>query len=444
MPAYEYINPTSLDARLEAMMRRVSRGVFLDLDVERRLALLLGNPERAYPSIHVAGTNGKGSICAFLSSIFRQAHHRVGLYTSPHLIHFNERIQIDGVSVSNDELVAVMKQLDGLIGDEEQALGRLATFFEYVTAVAFECFRRHQVDLAILETGLGGRLDATNVVDPEVSVIASVSMDHADYLGDSLAGIAAEKGGIIKPGKPVVVARQNPEVLSVLRKVANEQHAPLSDASEDVRTTVVSESWDGTDVRFETDMCDYGIVHLPVPGWHQIDNAAAALRAVELTNDVHASRVTLEQVKLGFERMVWPGRLQVLSRKPLTVLDCAHNADAGLRLAETLNRMAQGRTVGLVVGMCRDKDVKSFLNAFSKVVKTCWPVTLRTNRSLSQEEWVTELAVHEWTVRPLSLRAAIEDARDWASRENGIVCVAGSIYLAGELLELLERDPLNE
>jgi dihydrofolate synthase/folylpolyglutamate synthase len=444
VPAFEYINPSSLDQRLEIMARRLSRGVYLDLEVEFRLMGLMGAPHQAYPCIHVAGTNGKGSVCAFLASILEEAGYRVGLYTSPHLVKFNERIQINRAPVSDDELVSVMMWIDELIGCETETLGRPATFFEYITGVAFEVFRRRAVDIAIIETGLGGRLDATNIVDPLVAVITSISMDHADYLGTSLAAIAGEKGGIIKKMRPVVVGCQVPEVLGVLERIAAERSCQLFNSNRDVNARLMSESLEGLDVHFQTTRQDYGIIRLPVLGRHQIENARSALMAVEVARDSGAISVSQVQIKRGIECMKWPARLQVIGESPLMLLDCAHNADAALKLADYVRTLAKSRPVGFIVGMCRDKDLAQFLQPFETIVSVCWPVTLQTERSLRQADLLEELGRHPWRICSLALRDALLDAQKWADQQNGIVCIAGSIYLAGEVLETLGKGPLNE
>lgn len=441
MPAHEYLNPTTMDARLAALAARLIRGVQLDLNPMRRLLKRLGNPGEACPVIHVAGTNGKGSVCAFLAAIAEAAGYKVGLYTSPHLIRFNERLQVNRVAVTNDRLVELMRVVDGALGEDEvQTVGRPVTFFEYATALAFEWFRAEKVDLAILETGLGGRLDATNVVtSPVATAITSISMDHMDFLGNTLAEIAGEKAGIIKAGRPVIVAPQPPEVMTVLRHVAAERTAPLTMAADDVRVDVEAESLEGMTVSIRSNKADSGRVRLPVPGQQQAENAAIAVAVAEAAATAGFARIDRDAIRRGLEGMRWPGRLQLISKTPPVLLDCAHNGDGARRLAVNLKRLAEGRPVGLVLGMCRDKEVGKMLDELAGVGPVCWTVPLRIGRGMSSEE-LAGMAVRVIAdVRLGDIGQALAAAMAWATRVNGIVCVAGSVYLAGETLELYEK-----
>jgi len=412
-----------LDGRIEPIIDRLHhlhpRLIDLSLDRLRRLLETLGHPEqRLPPVVHVAGTNGKGSTCAFLRAMAEAAGARVHVYTSPHLVRFNERFRIAGRLVSDAELAATLELI------ERENGGQAITVFEVITAAAFQLFAGHPADLCVLEVGLGGRGDATNVITPAVCAITSISLDHRDLLGDTLTAIAGEKAGIMKPGVPVVTGAQEPDALRVLEEVAQRTGAPLSARYRD---------WDiaarGAGLRF---VDGAGSLDLPSPslgGAHQIDNAGIAVAALR--------RAGLPMAPTGLATAVWPGRLQRLSGRlagllPSTVelwLDGGHNPGAGVVLSEVLRRWGD-RPTHLVVGMKRSKDAAEFLRPLLPLAASVWAVQEpHQHDPLPVDQIIAAsggVAGRGPTVAEALRRIPPGSAR---------VLICGSLYLAGEVLK---------
>jgi len=331
----------------------------------------LGNPQDRYPVLHVAGTKGKGSVAAMAASALRAGGYRTGFYTSPHLLDFRERAQVDGQFIPREAVAEIVETLRPV---EPQFPG--LSHFELTTALAFVYFARERVDAAVIEVGLGGRLDATNVVTPRVSVISSLSYDHTYLLGNTLAEIAAEKGGIIKPGVPVVSAPQKPEALAVLERLSAERHAPLSLAGRDWLYHLVShdlagqefEVWSAGEqeqldgLRAQGHPVDWRPEQLRIPllGRHQVENAVVAYAALQALRD-QGLPLAPEAIREGLRTVHWPGRFEIVSRRPFLVLDGAHNRDSAQKLATTLQDYFPGRRVTLIFGASSDKDVSGML-----------------------------------------------------------------------------------
>jgi dihydrofolate synthase/folylpolyglutamate synthase len=420
-----------------ALQRLDHRGVFgiqPGLEMEHGILGALGNPERAYPCIHVAGTNGKGSVCAMLESVLRAAGFRTGLYISPHLIRFNERIRAGGAEASDAELESLAQAVEAVEGGVAGRLGKPATYFEFSTAMMFEHFRRAKVDIAVIETGMGGRLDATNVVVPAVAVITPVGMDHMAYLGSDLASIAGEKAGIIKRGRPVVAGRQDPAAMEVIRRVAVSKGASLVAADEAVSVRRMSEDWAGQKVSVETADWAVGSVNLPLLGDYQLGNLAIVAATVGVLRGAGLA-IDEKAFRKGIAGTVWPGRMHVLQGEPPVLLDGGHNPHAAAAVAEFLKRRIKGRPLGMVFGMCRDKDMAGYLDAFRGMARRFWAVPIRTERSLSAAEVASVAKCLCDDVREMdSVMAGVEEAIAWAKVSGGAVCVSGSLYLAGEVL----------
>jgi len=426
----------------EALQRLDVRGTFgicPGLDMERDILSALGNPERSYPCIHVAGTNGKGSVCAMLASVLRAVGLRTGLYVSPHLVRFNERIQVDGREASDAELEAVALAVEEAERGVAARLGKPATYFEFSTAMMFEHFRRTKVDIAVLETGMGGRWDATNVVTPVVSVITPVGLDHVAYLGPDVASIAAEEAGIIKSGRPVVSSRQHPDAADVIRRTVTAHGARLVRTEDAVAVRRKSEDWDGQRVTVEHADGWSASVCLPLIGDHQLENLATVVAVTGVLGELGMT-IPGKALVSGVEGTVWPGRMQVLHRDPPVLLDGGHNPPAGEAVAAFLRRRLKGTPLALVVGMCRDKDAAGYLAHFRGLVRRCWTAPIQTDRSLS----AAELAVAARTIcsevaESSSVAEGMRQALEWARQVGGAVCVAGSLYLVGEVLALRGR-----
>ncbi len=340
--------------------RRIARYSPREFKLDREFQLLarLGNPHQAYPTIHVAGTKGKGSVSLMLAEIARAAGLRVGLYTSPHLHTYRERMQIDGEPISRRAMAALVTEMQPLVDVDPEL-----TTFEVTTALGFLHFAREAVDLAVMEVGLGGRLDATNVITPEISIITSLSLDHTELLGDTLAEIAGEKAGIIKPGVPVISAPQQTAALDVLRAIAAERDAPL---------TVVGEAWtwaslgiqpDGQAFRFRRAAGDSdfdGEYHLGMLGEFQQENAAVALAATATLARDHAWAMP-RAARAGLARARWPGRLERLGQQPPVIVDCAHNDYSARVMLRSVQQWFPGLRWVLIYGASGDKDIEGML-----------------------------------------------------------------------------------
>ncbi len=427
-----------LKSRLEMLFQRRTFGIKPGLEVERALMESLGHPERSFAALHVAGTNGKGSICAMMAAILQAAGLTTGLYTSPHLVRFNERMRINGVPVKDEELLELWRA-----GEEAERRAfphreREATFFEFTTALAFEFFRRKKIQVAVVEVGMGGRLDATNVIEePLVTVLAPIGLDHREYLGPDIPSIAREKCGIIKPGRPVVYAQNEWAAEEAILRMADERRCRTIKAAEEVRVVRIRQTLDGQILRVESRIGEYGRIHLPLLGRHQLLNAAVAVAALETAFGELGIPLSLDAVRNGLESVRWPGRLQVLRRQPLVLLDGAHNPPAAAVLSKSLQELAGRKPVGLVCGMCGDKDTESFFAELAPRLRRVWAVPLRTPRSADPHAIARLASRRGLTAEALDhLAEARDKAIQWAREEEGVVCLAGSLFLAGEVLEL--------
>lgn len=423
---------------LDLLYSRKRYGIKPGLEMITAILAGLNNPERAYKVVHVAGTNGKGSVCAMLESVLREAGLKTGLYTSPHLINLNERIKVGGVDIVDGDLGDLIHDVEQVVERVEGDVGREATFFEITTAMSFEYFRRAGVDIAVIETGMGGRFDATNVVDPLVSVITGISIEHTEYLGKDIQSIAGEKCGIIKQGRPVVCGEMDRVALDIVRSTASQNGCILRSASENVNIQFKSRSLSGQKVVVESSEASYGTINLPLSGAHQLANMAVAITTIEVLAD-NGVDLPEKAVKKGLSHVVWPGRLQVLSVAPPVILDGAHNPDAAVVLAVALKQLTDGKPVGLVMGMCRDKDIQKYLKPLLPMVKKMWAVPIRDNRGFSVDELAVSISSYKLDVVKSSLVDAIKAAKQWAQREDGVVCITGSLFLVGETLEKLDE-----
>lgn len=351
----------------------------------RALLARMGNPQEAFWSIHVAGTNGKGSTASMIAAIAAAAGQRTGLHTSPHLAHVTERMRVDGRPAPAAWLEAATERFWPAIEAVQPS------FFEATVALSFLYFAEEAVDVAVVEVGLGGRLDATNVLAPALAVITRIGRDHAEILGDTLAAIAREKAGIIKPSVPVVVGPQEPEAADAIRAVAASQNAPLHFSRDKVRVLEAVTDFTGSTLSVETPRRRYDDLRIGLPGAHQQENAALALRAAELALDAapDAIRAGLRDVR---EKAGLRGRGEVLHKRPLVVADVAHNPE-GLAAALATLRPALaegGGRLTVCFGAMRDKDAPAMARLLAEAGATVWPVPLESDRALS----VNELQVH--------------------------------------------------
>ena len=384
---------------LEELAARRRFGMKPGLDAIRGTCAALGDPQQSFSAIHIAGTNGKGAVCAMLDAALRANGLRVGRYTSPHLVKLNERFFLDGAPIGDDVLSAAAEKVAKIAPDD-------LTFFEALTAVAFLVYAEAKVDYAVLETGLGGRLDATNVCVPELCVITRIGLDHCDWLGDTVEKIASEKAGIIKPHVPVVLGENLPEVRAVVEARAKEVGAPFFYAPDVASAADVPR--------------DFSLA-----GTFNRENAVTALAALKVLGKGDAS---------GFADVVWPGRFQ---RVENFIIDGAHNPPAAHALAEALRELHLSEPLALIAGFCGDKDVGDVLSILAPFVKKGYAVRTNNPRSLSAEETAEKMrAAGIDAVESPSLAAAIGSA---SSAPRALIC--GSLFLAGEALVELGAYP---
>jgi dihydrofolate synthase / folylpolyglutamate synthase len=408
-----------------------------DFNLDRMFALMesLGNPQAKYPIIHVAGTKGKGSTSALCAWGLQAAGYKTGLYTSPHLEDFVERVQINGEPISHAQLAELVDEIKPHVAKIEKL-----TTFEIVTALAFMAFAKYGVDVAVFEVGLGGRLDATNVVIPKVSVITSLSYDHMAVLGDTLEKIAGEKGGIIKEGVPVVSSQQKDEALHVLERVASEKHSSFTLVGRDVKYELESSSLDGQSFKLTFEHEDVQTAppelvegfNIPLLGLHQMENAATAYAALK----VSGIPITDENIQKGFSQVKWPARFQVVRREPPVIFDSAHNQDSFERLRETLEQYFPGRPVYLIFGASEDKNIPGMFAEMKPKIKRLMIVRADHPRALEVEA-IQKLAEQAGVVSEAlgTVRAALARALDLSSKDGSIVLSAGSMFVTAEVMK---------
>lgn len=427
---------TSLNEFLEGLYRRRAAGIKLGLETTQSLLKRLGNPEKSFTAIHVAGTNGKGSVCAMLHAMLTAAGHRAALYTSPHLVRFNERLRVGDETIGDEELRELLLEVDGhaeLVAQEPEQ--RQPTFFEFTTAAAFTWFQRQGVEIAVLETGLGGRLDSTNVVSPLISVITSIDRDHVGFLGEDLTSIAREKAGIIKPDCDVVCGPMPEEALLEIVRVAARRRSPVVMVEESVSVRRTRHDLAGQTLKIETESCSYPPIKLPLLGPHQVENVAVAVAAAELADAIGRHPIPEEAVKEGLQQVQWSGRAQVVGSEPLVLLDAAHNPAGARALGKVLDDVAPNVPCGLVAGFSREKDVSGFFSELAGRFGACWVVPLPTEVGMSVEEVAQYARTAGFTPTIADRAEGIEAAQTWAREHDGMVCIAGSVYLAGDVLE---------
>lgn len=423
----------------------------LGLDRIKDLLARLGNPHDSLRFVHVAGTNGKGSTCAFIERIVREAGYKVGLFTSPYIMCFEERIRLNGINIPMDDLRRVTEQ----VRSAAEAMDDHPTEFELMTAVAFLYFAQQQCDIVVAEVGLGGRLDSTNVISTvEVSVLTPVSFDHQALLGDSLSDIATEKAGIIKQGVPVVSAPQAPETISVFRRTAHERS-----------TSII---WvDSQSIRGTSDAYSYASWHdlkLGLRGSYQYGNAATALEACSVLRQ-RGWNISDEAIRVGLACTSWPGRFELVRRNPDVVIDGAHNIQAAEVLAQELRQSFSGRRIVFVLGVLQDKDYSDMLDVLLPLAHAVACITPPNPRALSaahlacliQEKQSSremplsdvfhasgelESEASKKGIIPVIGASSILQALEWAFEQagaDGVVCACGSLYSIGDIKRALEQ-----
>jgi dihydrofolate synthase/folylpolyglutamate synthase len=415
--------------------RRIERYSPREFKIDRVVSLLdkLGNPHQSYPTLHIAGTKGKGSVSAMMAGVAQAAGLRTGLYTSPHLHTYRERMQINREPISRGDMTALVEEIEPTVASIPDL-----TTFEVTTALAFLYFERAKVDLAVMEVGLGGRLDATNVITPEISIITSLSLDHTYLLGDTIGEIAGEKGGIIKEGVPVVTAPQEEEALVVLRNIAEERHAALTTVGKDWTWEPVERTLDGQKIRVNrTDAASPfdSTYEVKLIGDFQQENAAVAVAATATLHETGHPWATPAALHASLADVQWAGRMEVLNREPLLIIDSAHNPYSAETLASSLQTWFPETSWILIYGASNDKDISGMLEALLPI----------------SEHVIVTRSYHPRAAAPYSLAdmcadlgrgaeiavnsaRALEQAFAKLERGWGIV-VAGSIFIAADVRE---------
>ncbi len=407
----------------------------LGLDNIKALTAALGNPQDSYKIIHVAGTNGKGSVCAMTASILREAGYKVGLYISPYLEEFNERIQIDGENISDEDLAGLATQVKGIIDGMVSKGLTHPTEFEVDTAIGLKYFQQQKVDFAVIEVGLGGRFDATNVVMPLVSVITNIGYDHMDILGDTLPKIAFEKAGIIKKGGRVTAYPQQDDVMDVIKAKCREEGAYLTvvDSSK-IKPKFASP--DGQAFEYG----DLKDLRISLLGEHQMLNAATAVDAVRSLK-YYGIEIADDTIKRGLQRAKWPGRLEIMKRHPYVVIDGAHNPQSAGVLRKAIEDLFDYKRLVLVTGILKDKDVGGILNILLPMAGAAVLTSPMSPRAMPAQE-LNGMVKH---IRPELETYCEEDIETAVTKgmeltgEGDVLLICGSLYLIGLVRKILKK-----
>ena len=406
----------------------------------RKLLKRLGHPQRRYRSIVVTGTNGKGSICAMLYAMLRQSQLRVGLYTSPHLQQVRERIRVEEW-IPESVMVDIIQQMAPVLDDlRRQGLEQTPTYFEVLTAIALVYFNQQQVDVAVLEVGMGGRLDATNAVDHTLSVFGPINLDHTDVLGNDMTSIAMEKSGIIRGGQTVISATQPAEVADVLRSVCDAHEVPLIASGNQVSVEILRHSAHGLVVSLQTPRGRYESVSIPLVGRHQAENAAVAVAALEALSP---EGLPYDIVAEGLARVEWPGRLQVVQEEPTVIFDGGHNPHAAETLRATIRELFPDKIVHLLLGISSDKLIDGVAKPLGKLAGSVTCTNSRHPRALDPDVLARAMAPYCADVHVMSDPI---DAYTYVLNSvspKDVIVVTGSFFLVGTLLAAVQRGSLQ-
>ncbi len=400
-------------------------GMIFGLTKVEEILEAVGNPHREIQAIHIGGTNGKGSTAAIIASILRREGYRVGLYTSPHLIRFTERMKVNEKEIEKEEVASLTEWMRERI--ETAGIAPPFTFFDFTTAMAFLYFKQKMVDLAVLEVGLGGRLDSTNVIDPLLSIITNIGKDHEDVLGKGILRIVREKAGIIKESRPLITAATQPQVLRLFSKICREKKAPFFRVGKEFRYVLAGEgsfSYEG----LHRKLWD---LSLNLRGSHQMINATTALGAMEILDDL-GYRVSNDAMTEGLKEVDWPGRLEVVCSSPRVLLDGAHNPDGALSLKESLEKDFQYHHLILLIGIMKDKDLHSILHSLSPLADRIILTRPGTDRAASPALLRKALGRNGKKAEVIEdFRKAIDKGLSLTGEED-ILCITGSLYTVGE------------
>ncbi|MDN5331844.1 MAG: dihydrofolate synthase / folylpolyglutamate synthase [Tepidanaerobacteraceae bacterium] len=417
-------------------------GIRLGLDRIKKLLEILGNPQEGIKILHVAGTNGKGSTCAMIDSILRAAGYRVGLYTSPYLEVFNERIKVGGRNIPDDDIARLTEKVKSAVEEMEKKGWGVPTEFEVVTALGFLYFKEQKVDFLVLEVGMGGRFDATNVITPLVSVITPISYDHQQYLGNTLTEIAREKCGIIKPGRVTVTAPQDKEAMMVIDETCKKLSSPLVKVETEASYRLLEWGVDGQTFNLKTSKREYDRLKIRLLGDHQLDNAATAVVAVEALQSCGID-IPSEVVRKGLAEARWPGRLEILRQNPYVLIDGAHNPAGVKVLKEAILKYFPGKRIILVIGILNDKDYMNMLEEIIPIAQSVVSTRPDSPRALSAAELAESIKRLPFERTPDicssdDIKEAVDAALKMATPDD-VVVFAGSLYLVGKVRSLLKN-----
>ncbi len=409
-------------------------GIKLGLNNISQLLSLLDNPHLKIRTIHVAGTNGKGSTSTVIQSILKSAGYRVGLYTSPHLVSFEERIKINEEFISQHEVYDYLEKIKPAIKKVSNTAGcQHPTFFEVVTAMAFLYFYEKMVDFAVIEVGLGGRLDATNVCRPLVSVITHIDFDHVDRLGNTLSKIAAEKGAIIKKNTPVVSALQLPEAGKVIKDIALKMDSPLYSYGKEINSIPIKSQLDGNYFDYKGVFNDLKSVFVPLAGEYQIENTSLAIATIELLKNMNV-KIKNEDIINGTKDSRWPGRFEIIREKPMIILDGAHNSNGINQFIFNMKKLLPDKKIIVILGIFQDKD-------YSAIIKTVIPQAHQVILTMADSPRATplpilyEIAKHYIDADKLIETKNVSDAIEKSlqiAQEDDVICITGSLYTVGD------------
>lgn len=409
------------------------RGSYLGLEKISKVLDQLGNPEKQLKFVHVAGTNGKGSTATLLESCLRCAGYRVGLYTSPHLVRYNERFKINGKEIEDELLAKATERVKAVVDTLEQA----PTQFELMTCVGFCCFQEAECDIVVLEVGLGGRADTTNVIPvPEAAVITRIGLEHTEILGDTLEKITAEKAGIIKTGGTVILGDPTPEVLGVTEEICRQRGAELI-LSDPAEAKPIARSVEGQKFSWK----QYPEIALSLLGKHQLQNACTVLATIEALRG-KMWKISDKAVLEGFRTAVWPGRFECVSQNPTIIIDGGHNQQCAEAIADALQEYFPGKKCAFLIGVMADKDFKGIFDAVLPLAEKIAAVTPDSPRALKAQRLCEKLQ-EEYGYSDATPYERLEDALESlvsTADPNGVICICGSLYMVGDVRVLLKLE----
>lgn len=432
-------NLTNYNETVNYLYGLQKHGIKLGLANTNRLMQLLRQPQKSFRAIHVAGTNGKGSTASAIASILHATGLKVGLFTSPHLVSFTERIKINNLQISEPDVIKLACEVRQVTESDDLN----PTFFEFITAMAFDHFSSNSVDWAVIETGLGGRLDATNIISPDISIITNISLDHSEFLGNSIPEIAFEKAGIIKPHVPVVTAVDLPDAINQLSDAAKSNESELHLYNREFRGSLIS--MNDQCITFDYQGYNhYEKLSAPVTGKYQLYNTCLAIRASEILSQ-SGLPVTDASVRTGLQNLRLEGRLEWFSHTPPIMLDGAHNAEAAKALADSIKDIFSDKEIIVIAGIMEDKDIKGILKPLLQIADSLILTKAKYDRAASPEklkEIISEITKPDMqqatgsTIYTGSVKEAIHIAKKQC-KENAIILITGSFYTTGEAKEIL-------